>query len=39
MTASLDVKSPEMALIHDSYQDARALNFSAWPLAPIKRAR
>ena len=24
MTASLDVKSPEMALIHDSYQDARA---------------
>ena len=24
MTASLDVKSPEMALIHDSCQDARA---------------
>ncbi len=24
MTASIDVKSPEMALIHDSYQDARA---------------
>ena len=24
MTASLDVKSPEMALIHDSYKDARA---------------
>ena len=24
MTASLDVQSPEMALIHDSCQDARA---------------
>jgi len=24
MTASLDVKRPEMALIHDSYKDARA---------------
>ena len=24
MTASLDVKSPEMALIYDSYKDARA---------------
>ena len=24
MTASLDVNSPEMALIHDSYKDARA---------------
>ena len=39
MTASLDVKIPEMALIHDSCKDARALNFSAWPLAPIKRVR
>ena len=27
MTASLDVKSPEMALIHDSCQDARGIEF------------
>lgn len=39
MTASLDAKSPEMALIHDSCQDARAdrifprglWNVPSWP--------
>ena len=39
MTASLDVKSRNGADPRQLSGCARALNFSAWPLAPIKRAR
>jgi hypothetical protein len=40
MTASLEAKSPEVVLINDSCQDARArVEFAARPLAPIQRAR